>query len=80
MSEQTCNPIELLESFANETLPDYDRSNKSVHIEDRGDTWEATYYIPAEKLDLNNLTVGGEFPIVVIDKTECRIVAARFYQ
>jgi hypothetical protein len=80
MSGQSCDPVELLKNFAKETLPNYDRSSKSVHIEDKGDTWEATYYTPAEKLDVNSLTVGGEFPIVIIDKTKCKVISARFYQ
>jgi hypothetical protein len=80
MSGQSCNPVDVLEAFAKETLPNYDRTNKSVHIDDKGSTWEVTYYTPAEKMDVNNLTVGGGFPIVVIDKANCDVVAARFYQ
>ena len=80
MSGQSCNPIDVLEAFAKQALPDYDRTNKSVHIEDKGSTWEATYYTSSEKMDINNLTVGGGFPILVIDKTNCDVIAARFYQ
>jgi hypothetical protein len=80
MSGQSCNPVDVLDAFAKETLPDYDRANKSVHIDDKGSTWKVTYYTPAEKMDLKNLTVGGGFPIVVIDKANCEVVAARFYQ
>jgi hypothetical protein len=80
MSGQSCNPVDVLEAFAEQTLPDYNIANKSVHIEDKGSTWEVTYYTPKEKMDINNLTVGGGFPIVVIDKANCEVVAARFYQ
>ncbi len=80
MSGQSCNPAELLEAFAAQYMPNYDRKNKSIHIDDKNDTWEATYYTPSEKLDVNNLTVGGDFPVVVIDKAQCKIIDARFYQ
>jgi hypothetical protein len=80
MSGQSCSPVDVLEADARRVFPWYDRTDKSVNIDDKGSTWEVTYSTPTEKLDLNNLTFGGGFPIVVIDKTHCQVIAARFYQ
>jgi hypothetical protein len=78
MSGQPCNPVDILDDFAKNTLPDYNIDNKSINIEDKGSTWEATYYTPAGRMDVNNLIVGGGFPIVVIDKAKCEVVSARY--
>lgn len=77
---ETCNPSEILENFWAEHFRNYDRTKKSVRIDDKGATWETTYFTPPEKRDPHYLHVGGDFPILVIDKVTCKLIEARFYQ
>lgn len=80
ISAQSCNPILVLEAFWAEHFRNYSRAEKSIRIDDEGATWEATYFTPPEKRDPNRLHVGGDFPILIIDKASCKLMEAKFYQ
>ena len=79
-THRLCSPLAVLEEFRAKAFPDYDVSEKSVRIDDRGATWEATFFTPPEKRDPHRLHVGGDFPFLVIDKATCTATLAKVFQ
>jgi NTF2 fold immunity protein len=72
MSQTPCEFQKIAEDHIQSRWPEFDRAGKTLIISESEDVWEITYELPPDML--------GGTPVIVIDKSTCKIIRSYITQ
>jgi hypothetical protein len=72
MSQVPCDILKTAEDHIASRWPEFDRVGKKLIISEAQKVWEVTYELPLDML--------GGAPVVIIDKSTCKVVRSYITQ